>query len=90
MIKVGSTLSDQEKIENRVFMIAAATYFYDQTQQIVDFYGDIPWSEAGMLSTNGGNYQESYPAYDRAEDIYATMLDDLAGFADELGDLASY
>lgn len=86
--KVYDGLSDQEKIENRVFMIAAATYFYDQTQQIIDFYGDIPWSEAGMLSTNGGNYQESYPAYDKAEDIYTTMLDDLAGFADEMGDLA--
>ncbi|WPR73654.1 SusD/RagB family nutrient-binding outer membrane lipoprotein [Algoriphagus sp. NG3] len=85
--KVYNGLTDQEKVENRVFIIAATTYFYDRTQQIVDLYGDIPWSEAGMLSINGGDYQKSYPAYDKAEVIYATMLDDLAGFADELGSL---
>ncbi|MFC5625053.1 SusD/RagB family nutrient-binding outer membrane lipoprotein [Algoriphagus winogradskyi] len=85
--KVYDGLSDQAKVDNRVFMIAAATYFYDRTQQIVDLYGDIPWSEAGMLSINGGAYQESYPAYDSAESIYTTMLDDLADFADEMGSL---
>ncbi|PZX50534.1 SusD/RagB family nutrient-binding outer membrane lipoprotein [Algoriphagus chordae] len=86
--KVHDGLSEEKKLDNRVFMIAAATYFYDQTQQIVDFYGDIPWSQAGMLSINGGDYQNSYPAYDKAEDIYTTMLDELAGFADEMGQIA--
>ena len=85
--KVYSNLSDQEKEDNRVFMIAAATYFYDRTQRMVDLYGDIPWSEAGMLSINGGDYQSSYPKYDSAQEIYTTMLDDLAQFADEMGAL---
>src|SRR5690606_34873492 len=58
--------------------------FYDQTQQAVDLFGDIPWTEAGMLSTNKSDYQASYPAYDRAKDIYATMLDDLKTISDEL------
>lgn len=82
--KVHNGLSPQEQDEYRVFMIAAATYLYDHTQKIVDLHGDIPWSDAGMLSTNGGDYSVSYPEYDTAESIYTKMLDDLAGFADEL------
>ncbi|GAB3666990.1 SusD/RagB family nutrient-binding outer membrane lipoprotein [Echinicola sediminis] len=87
MQKVYAGLSEVEKEDNRVFVIAATTYFYDRTQQLIDLYGDIPWSEAGMLSTNGGDYTKSYPAYDNADAIYAKMLDDLASFADELSGL---
>ncbi len=86
--KVYDQLSDQDRSDKRVFMIAAATYFYDHTQQIVDLHGDIPWSEAGMLSTNGGDYSKSYAGYDKAEAIYTKMLDDLASFADEIGSLS--
>ncbi|WP_296699040.1 SusD/RagB family nutrient-binding outer membrane lipoprotein [Algoriphagus sp.] len=82
--KVYDGLSDLQKTDNRIYMIAAATYFYDHTQQVVDFHGDIPWSEAGMLSINGGDYTKSYAGYDTATEIYTKMLDDLAGFADEL------
>lgn len=82
--KVYADLSDQSKEDNRVFMITATTYLYDHTQKIVDLHGAIPFSEAGMLSTNGGDYSESYPGYDEPEAIYTKMLDDLAGFADEL------
>lgn len=85
--KVHDGLTDINKLENRVFMVAAATYFYDQTQQMVDLYGDIPWSKAGMLSINGGDYSKSYAGYDKASDIYKKMLDDLAGFATELSTL---
>ncbi|WP_162340585.1 SusD/RagB family nutrient-binding outer membrane lipoprotein [Cyclobacterium salsum] len=82
--KVYAGLSDQNKEDNRVFMITAATYLYDHTQKIVDLHGAIPFSDAGMLSTNGGDYSESYPVYDEPDAIYTKMLDDLAGFADEL------
>ncbi|HLT08645.1 MAG TPA: SusD/RagB family nutrient-binding outer membrane lipoprotein [Cyclobacteriaceae bacterium] len=82
--KVYNALSSQEQQDYRVFMITAATYLYDHTQKIVDLHGDIPWSKAGMLSTNGGQYAISYPEYDTAESIYTKMLDDLAVFADEL------
>lgn len=82
--KVYRTLSDSQKADQRIYMITAATFFYDYTQQLIDLHGDIPWSAAGMLSTNGGDYTSSYAAYDTAEDIYTKMLDDLKGFADEL------
>src|SRR5690606_36479186 len=73
-----------EQEEKRVFFLAAKVLFYDQTQQIVDLHGDIPWSKAGMLSTNNSDYLSSYPAYDRGEDIYNMMLDDLKAIGAEL------
>lgn len=85
--KVYNNLSDVEKQDNRIYMIAAATYFYDHTQQVVDLHGDIPWSKAGMLSTNGGDYSKSYASYDKATDIYTKMLNDLKAFADELNSI---
>lgn len=85
--KVYKGLSDLEKQDNRIYMIAAAIYFYDHTQQVVDLHGDIPWSKAGMLSTNGGDYSKSYASYDNAQQIYTKMLDDLKAFADELNSI---
>lgn len=73
-----------EQEEKRIFYLAAKVLFYDQTQQTVDLHGDIPWSQAGLLSTNNSDYESSYPAYDRAQDIYKTMLDDLKEISDEL------
>lgn len=82
--KVYNNSSPEVQKEYRIFMIAAATYLYDHTQKIVDLHGDIPWSKAGMLSVNGGDYTKSYPEYDKADAIYTKMLDDLAKFADEI------
>ncbi|MDD4645212.1 MAG: SusD/RagB family nutrient-binding outer membrane lipoprotein, partial [Bacteroidales bacterium] len=58
-------------------------FFYDQTQQVVDIYGDIPWSEAGKIRSIG-NLDEALPKYDDAQTIYTTMLDDLKAIATEL------
>lgn len=82
--KVYNSLSEDQKADQRIYMITGATFFYDYTQQVIDLHGDIPWTAAGMLSTNGGDYTKSYASYDNAEDIYTNMLDDLADFADEL------
>lgn len=69
-------------------MIAATIYMYDAAQKVVDLHGDIPWSEAGMMSANGGNYSISLPKYDKAEDVYTKMLDDLKAFATELNTIS--
>lgn len=82
--KVYSKLPAAEQADKKIYMIAAAIYFYDHTQKVVDLHGDIPWSVAGMLSTNGGDYNASYAKYDVAEDIYTKMLDELKTAADEL------
>lgn len=80
-------LGDAEKSEKRIFFLAAKVLFYDQTQQMVDLYGDIPWSEAGKLNANGGDYTISYPKYDDAEEIYTIMLDDLKSISSELNSI---
>ncbi len=86
--KVYNALSAEDQSLRRVYMIAATVYLYDHTQQMIDLHGDIPFSEAGMLSTNGGNYQSSLPAYDDAKGLYTKMLDDLKGFATELNSIS--
>ena len=81
--KTFGRISAEKQADNRIYEMAAAIYFYDQTQKTVDLHGDIPWSEAGGVNTTGGDYLNSYPAYDKAEDIYTAMLDDLKAMADE-------
>ena len=85
--KVNSQLSAEDQADRRIYMLAATMYFYDHTQRVVDLHGDIPWSTAGKLSTNGGDYENSYPKYDSAESIYTKMLDDLKAFSDELNSM---
>ena len=85
--KVYDKLSDEAKADQRIYMIAATAYLYDQTQKIVDLHGDIPFTEAGLISVNGGDYEKSYAKYDTAEEIYTKMLDDLAAFAAELNSI---
>ncbi len=77
-------LPADEQTDKKIFMIAASIYLYDHTQKLVDLHGDLPFTEAGKLSANGGNYGSSLPKYDGAEAIYTFMLDKLKGFADEL------
>lgn len=86
--KIYNNLSDIGRTDRRIYMIAANTYLYDHTQKIVDLHGDIPWADAGRLSQNGGDYDKSFPKYDKAEDIYKKMLDDLKGYSDELNTIS--
>lgn len=82
--KINDKLSSEDKADRRIFMIAATIYLYDHTQKIIDLHGDIPLIDAGKLSINGGDYDNSYPKYDTAESLYTKMLDELKGFSDEL------
>ena len=88
ILKLNKSLSANDQAAKRIYLITAAIYYYDMTQKVVDLFGDIPFSEAGLLSTNGGNYQASNAKYDAAATIYTKMLDDLKGFADELNTIS--
>lgn len=85
--KVYASATTAEQADKRIYKIASTIYFYDHTQKVVDLHGDVPFSMAGMLSANGGDYQKSFAKYDTAEEIYTKMLDDLKGFSDELNTL---
>lgn len=76
-------LSEEEQAELRIFNVAATIFFYDQTQQMVDIFGDIPWSEAGMVRETG-DLDAALPKYDTGEEIYQTMITDLKALATEL------
>jgi hypothetical protein len=76
-------MDDATKQDYRIFYLASKIFFYDQTEQVVDLFGDIPWSEAGKIRDNG-DLTTSLPKYDSAETIYTTMIDDLKSVADEL------
>jgi len=88
VLKVYDALSAEEQAEKRIYVLTSTIFFYDQTQKVVDLHGDIPWSEAGLLSTNGGDYEASYAKYDDAAGIYTKMLDDLKAYADELNSIS--
>ncbi|WP_312790873.1 SusD/RagB family nutrient-binding outer membrane lipoprotein [Sphingobacterium sp.] len=87
-VRLYDALSNEDKQQKKVMALAAKVLFYDQTQQMIDLVGDIPWSEAGKLMGNGGDYTISYPKYDKAVDIYTTMLDDLKSISTELNSLS--
>ncbi len=84
LLRLYNTLSPDDQADKRMYIIAATIYFYDHSEKVVDLHGDIPWSEAGLLGTNGGDFAKSAAKYDAASDIYTKMLDDLKGFSDEL------
>lgn len=66
-----ATLSAVEQKSLKVFVQAAKVVLYDQTAQMVDMWGDIPFSEAGLLNKTG---EVVYPAFDSDVAIYDTLL----------------
>lgn len=74
-----ATLPDSEKANAEVYLQAARVLYYDQTAQMVDMWGDIPFSEAGSINLTG---QIVSPKFDDAEEIYATVLAGLEEAAD--------
>jgi hypothetical protein len=74
MEKTYAALSDAEKADADVFMFAARIIYYDQTSQLVDMWGDIPFSEAG-----GINLTEDItsPKFDDAQAVYTALLSGL-------------
>lgn len=85
--KIYNSMSQADQDAKRIYMITATIYLYDHTAMMVDLHGDIPFSEAGMLSTKGGDYNASLPKYDKADAIYTKMLDDLKAFSTELNSI---
>lgn len=88
-LKVYNVQSAEVQKAYRVFKISTDIHFFDQTQKVIDLHGDIPWTNAGLLSTNDGNYSNSFATYDNAKTIYTTMLDSLKNYATELNTIVA-
>ncbi|WP_310589759.1 SusD/RagB family nutrient-binding outer membrane lipoprotein [Dyadobacter luticola] len=82
--KIYNSRPAEEQAAKRIFMLTAKVYLYNYTQRMVDLHGAIPFTEAGMLSTNGGDYAGSNAKFDSPESLYTMMLDDLKAIATEL------
>jgi hypothetical protein len=72
-----NNLSDGEKADYEVFLLLSQVFVYEQLQEIIDLFGDVPFSKAGTLALTG-DVKTAYPSYDKAETLYEMMLDDLA------------
>lgn len=69
-----NSLELQQQTEAKVFLEAAKVVLLDQASQMVDCWGDIPFSEAGSLNTSG---EIEMAKFDNAADIYNNILDGL-------------
>lgn len=79
MERIYASLSASEKTNADVYMMAARIVYYDQTSQMIDLWGDIPFSEAGLLNLSG---DLAAPKFDDAEEVYNTLLAGLETSAD--------
>lgn len=72
--------NDTQKAQDEAFILAAKVQLYDFFAATVDIFGDMPFFKACTLPlTNDVN--GSYAPYDKAEDIYKTILDELKDIA---------
>jgi len=71
---VYSSLSETEKASQEVFIQAARIVLYDQASQMVDLWGDIPFTEAASI-VNTNTF--SYAKYDNQKDLYNYFITEL-------------
>ncbi|MGX5689128.1 SusD/RagB family nutrient-binding outer membrane lipoprotein [Arcticibacter tournemirensis] len=63
-----------EQAQNEIYMQAARVVLYDQAAQMIDNFGDIPFSEVGSLETTNTII---LPKFDDQVQLYAMILDGL-------------
>ena len=68
--------STGQQEQDEVFLLAARLQVYDFFAATVDVFGDMPFSKACTLPLTN-DVQQSYAPYDKAEDIYRTILSEL-------------
>lgn len=66
-----AALSAAEQAKQLVFLQCAKVVLYDQTAQMIDLFGDIPFSQAGSLNTSRSI---SYAPFDNAAALYDTLI----------------
>lgn len=72
--------STGQQEQDEAFLLAARLQAYDFFAATVDVFGDMPFSKACTLPLTN-DVQQSYAPYDKAEDIYRTILSELKEMA---------
>jgi hypothetical protein len=68
-------LTEVEKPAYEAYYIAAKTYLYLHLLAMLDLYGDIPFTQGGMVAATGDlSYSNAH--FDKAEDLYKMILDE--------------
>jgi hypothetical protein len=69
---------DEQKASAELFYMAAKVVMLEQASEMVDLWGDIPFSDAGYVNTSG----KIVPArFERAASVYDAILDGLKNAA---------
>lgn len=79
--------SETVQQEDKIFLDLSEIFVYDHLSQIIDIFGDVPFSKAGYLGITG-DVVNSYPSYDKATDLYTTMLNRLGELYVEINSLS--
>jgi hypothetical protein len=69
-------LPEVSKPDYEIALLLSQIFIYEQLQEIIDLFGDVPFSQAGTLALTG-EVESARPGYDKAETLYEKMLDDL-------------
>ncbi|MDJ1506028.1 SusD/RagB family nutrient-binding outer membrane lipoprotein [Xanthocytophaga agilis] len=86
MENVYNSLAAEEKANQEIFMQAARIVLYDQASQMIDLWGDIPFSEAGSLESSS---VIANPKFDDQVELYNIILAGLKESAAFFGDASS-
>lgn len=70
--KTYAAATTEQKMRDEVFIYASRIVYADQTAQMVDLWGDLPFSQAGKLNLEGESFP---PKFDDAVEIYTTLLE---------------
>ncbi|MBK7100159.1 MAG: SusD/RagB family nutrient-binding outer membrane lipoprotein [Sphingobacteriales bacterium] len=77
--------SDAEKEGYKLFLETARIFLYDQATQIVDLFGDIPFTKSGGLNAEG---KIILPSYDKQSELYGSALTELKRISDYLATIS--
>ncbi len=69
-------MDESQKGDYVVFKHITTIFVYDHLQQIVDLWGDVPFTKAGYVGISM-DIRGSKPAYDDPVDLYKMMITDL-------------
>lgn len=84
---VYSKESATSQADDKIFLDLSEVFLYDHLTQIIDIWGDVPFSTAGNLSLTG-DVKGSRASYDDAKTLYTDVLKRLGELATDIQSLS--
>jgi hypothetical protein len=80
-------LTDVEKPAYEAYYIASKTHLYGYLLSMIDLYGDIPFTQGGMVAATG-DLANSNAHFDHAEDLYEMIITELLAIGERFTQVA--